>query len=396
MRMFTAVITLLGLAATATAQDSFWSDQDWPRASLASVGLSETAFNELDQRIRNGDYGYVDRLVVVRDGQLVVDARYDNDYKAISRGVQSYIGCGYGCTDPSWNHQFNYLHPDWHPYFQGRDVHTLQSVTKSVSATLVGIAIERGSIAGVETRFLPYLSEYDLSAVEDDLHRATLKDLLTMRTGIEWHELDRPIDHTNTTGQLERSADWVQFTLDQPMDAEPGEKWVYNSGGSQLMAAIIQSATGKRMDDFAEEYLFGPLGIDDYHWKLTPAELPDALGGLYLEARDLARIGYLYLQDGVWNGTRILPEGWALEATAKHVSDPGYGYQWWRPDHGGEIVWAGRGFGDQALLVLPEWNVIAVVNSWNLFGLDVEKIDDAVVSAIIAEPARKQNPAGSK
>ena len=396
MRLFIASIVFFGLAVTAAAEDSSWPTQGWPHASVAAVGLSETSFNELDHRIRNGDFGYVDRLVVIRNGKLVVDARYDNDYKAISRGVQSYIGCGYGCTDPSWDHQFNYLHPDWHPYFQGRDIHTLQSVTKSVSATLVGIAIERGAIEGVDTHFLPYLSRYDLSAVEDDLHRATLKDLLTMRTGIEWHELDRPIDNTNTTGQLERSTDWVQFTLDQPMDAKPGEKWVYNSGGSQLMAPIIQSATGKRMDHFAVEHLFGPLGIDDYHWKQTPMGLPDALGGLYLEARDLARIGYLYLQDVVWNGTRILPEGWVAEATARQVPDPGYGYQWWRPDYSGEIVWAGQGFGGQALLVLPEWDVVAVINSWNLFGLDVLKIDDAVVSAIVAEPARKQRPPGSK
>lgn len=389
MQLSAVIIALFWLTATAVAEDSSWPGAEWPRTGLASAGLSETAFDELDKRIRNGDFGYVDRLVVIRSGQLVVDARYDHDYQAISRGTRSYIGCGYGCADPSWNHQYNYLHPDWHPYFQGRDVHTLQSVTKSVSATLIGIAIERGSIAGVDTRMLPYLAEYDLSAVDDDLHKATLQDLLTMRTGIEWHELDRPIDDTNTTGQLEKSADWVQFTLDQPMDARPGAKWVYNSGGSQLMAAILQSATDVRMDRYAEEHLFGPLGIDEYHWKLTPAGLPDALGGLYLEARDLARIGYLYLRDGVWNGSRILPEGWALEATARHVEDPGYGYQWWRPDHAGEIVWAGHGFGGQALLVLPEWDVVAVINSWNLFGMDVEDLNSAVVSAIVAEPARK-------
>ena len=396
MRLFATVFVSFGLALAAVAEESTWPAVDWPRASPASVGLSETAFDDLDQRIRNGDFGYVDRLVVVRDGQLVVDARYDNDYKTISSGARSYIGCGYGCADPSWDHQYNYLHPDWHPYFQGRDVHTLQSVTKSVSATLIGIAIERGSIAGVETRFLPYLSDYDLTAVEDDLHRATLKDLLTMRTGIEWHELDRPIDDTNTTGQLENSADWIQFTLDQPMDSEPGEKWVYNSGGSQFMAAILQSATGMRMDQFAEEYLFGPLGIDDYHWKQTPRGLPDALGGLYLEARDLARIGYLYLRDGVWEGARLLPEGWAAEATARHVSDPGYGYQWWRPDYAGQVVWAAQGFGGQALLVLPEWDVVAVINSWNLFDLEVEQFESAVVSAIVAEPAQKKRAAESK
>jgi CubicO group peptidase (beta-lactamase class C family) len=350
------------------------------------VGLPAAALDELDERIRNGDFGYVDRLVVVRHGQVVVDGRYDNDYREISRGARSEIGCGNGCPDPEWDHQFNYLHPDWHPYYQGRDVHTLQSVTKSVAATLIGIAIEQGAITGVDSPLLAHLDGYDLSAVAPALHRATLQDLLTMRTGIEWHEIDRPIDDSNTTFQLEGSEDWVRFTLSQPMDAEPGEKWAYNSGGSHLMAAILQSAAGTRMDRYAEENLFGPLGIEDYHWKRTPAGLPDALGGLYLEALDLARIGYLYLRDGVWEGERILPEGWAAEATAKHVSEPGYGYQWWRPDPGGEPVWAGQGFGGQYLLVLPERDVVVAINSWNLFGLEVEEIRDAVVSAIVAEP----------
>ena len=168
---------------------------------------------------------------------MILNERYKNDYEAISRGRQSEIGCGYGCSDPDWNHAFNYLHPDWHPYYQGRDVHTLQSVTKSISATLIGIAIQRKEIPGVDALLWPLLQDYDLSAVEAPLGRASLEDLLTMRTGIEWHETDRPMGDTNTTILLERSEDWVRFTLEQPMDAEPGQKWAYNSGGSQLISA---------------------------------------------------------------------------------------------------------------------------------------------------------------
>ncbi len=332
-------------AEGAYAQSTAWPGTEWARSAPAAVGLSAPAFTDLDARIRAGEFGHVDRLVVIRHGRLVVDEHYDRDYREISRGTRTEIGCGYGCPDPEWDHQFNYLHPDWHPYHQGRDIHTLQSVTKSVAATLVGIAIGRGAIEGVDAPLLPFLEGYDASRVEQGLRDATLQDVLTMRTGIEWHESNRPIGDTNTTIQLERSHDWVQFTLEQPMDAQPGERWVYNSGGSQLMAAIVQHATGTRMDRFAEAHLFGPLGIEEYHWKMTPAGLPDALGGLYLEALDLARIGYLYLRDGVWDGTRILPEGWVAEATARHVTRPGYGYQWWRPDPGGEPVWAGQGFG---------------------------------------------------
>lgn len=381
-----AAMTLL--CSGVVGQEATWPTDGWARASAADHGLDPALLEALDARVRAGEFGYIDRLVVVRDGFLVQDERYEVDYEEVSEGRTSAIGCGFGCTDPSWDHEFNYLHPDWHPYYQGRDVHTLQSVTKSVSATLIGIAIARGEIVGVDAPLLPFLSAYDLSGVPAGLHEATLADLLTMRTGIEWHETDRPMDDTNTTILLERSADWVAFTLTQPMDAAPGEKWAYNSGGSQLMSAVLRAATGQTMDLYAEQHLFGPLGIEDYYWKITQAGLPDALGGLYLEAADLAKIGYLYLKGGVWDGQRLLPEGWVEAATRRHVENPGYGYQWWRPDPGGVEVWAGQGFGGQFLLVLPDYDVVAVINSWNQFGGRPGNLRDALVSAIVDATAR--------
>ncbi len=375
--------TLAFSALKASAQDVPWPTNGWTLSTPVDEGLSADPLHELDRRVRDGDFGYIDRVVVVRHGRLVVNERYDNDYREISRGRTSQIGCGFDCADSSWDHQFNYLHPDWHPYFQGRDVHTLQSVTKSVSATLLAVAIRRGEINGVEVPLLPFLSGYDLSQVDSRLRGATLEDLLTMRTGIEWHESDRPIGDSNTTIQLERSLDWVQFTLRQPMDAAPGEKWVYNSGGSQLMSAILRRVTGRTMDSYAEDHLFGPLGIQDYEWKLTPAGLPDALGGLYMEAEELAKIGYLYLHDGVWDGDRILPEGWVKAATERQVEQPGYGYQWWRPDPAGVEVWAAQGFGGQFLLVLPEQDIVAVINSWNVFGERFANLRDTLVDALV-------------
>lgn len=381
---FGFLVFLAGTGPLAAAQQAPWPTSGWARSSPQDQGVAPGPLEDIDRRIRAGDFGYIDRLLVIRNGFVVQNERYDQDYESISQGRQSQIGCGFGCADDSWDHQFNYLHPDWHPYYQGRDVHTLQSVTKSISATLVGVAIHRGEIAGVDAPLLPFLGGYDASRVEDGLRRATLDDLLTMRTGIEWHETDRPMDDTNTTIQLERSDDWVQYTLDQPMDAAPGEKWAYNSGGSQLMSAIIRDATGRTLDAYAEDHLFGPLGIDDYYWKKTRAGLPDALGGLYLEAEQLAKIGYLYLHDGVWDETRILPEGWVAAATARRVENPGYGYQWWRPDPGGVEVWAGQGFGGQFLLVLPDYDIVAVINSWNLFGGRFVNLRNALVEAIVA------------
>lgn len=179
------------------------------------------------------------------------------------------------------------------------------------------MALQRGEIQKLDVPFLTFFKDRDLSRVDPRLHRATLDDVLTMRTGIEWHEQDRPLDATNTTMQLEAAKDWIQFTLVQPMDAEPGTKWAYNSGGNMLLSGIIRAATGKFIDDYAREYLFSPLGIRDFHWKRTPTGHPDTEGGLYLSAPDLAKIGQLYLADGVWDGRRLLPAGFAVRATTR-------------------------------------------------------------------------------
>jgi CubicO group peptidase (beta-lactamase class C family) len=383
-------LVVLATACGGGARVAPWPTDGWATDAADSQGLDPAPLRALHDQIAAGRYGSVDRLLVVRNGFLVLDERYPRDYREISRGQRSVIGCGWeSCTDSSAIHEFNYLHPEFHPWYRGRDVHTLQSVTKSVAATVLGIAIGREAIAGVDAPLLSFLAEYDLSRVDPRLHRATLADLLTMRLGIEWHEADRPLDATNTTLQLEWSPDWVQFTLDQPMDATPGTKWVYSSGGSHLLSAVVRRATGMTIDAYAEEHLFGPLGITDYHWKRERRGLPDAEGGLYLEAAQLAKIGYLYLHDGVWDGRRILPEGWVDSATARRVNgvgdtDWGYGYQWWRPDHQGTEVWAGLGFGGQCLFVLPEHEIVAVVNGWNVFGGRSRDIVGPVLDALVA------------
>ena len=386
-----ACASLLGCAAR---QDAPWPTRGWSTSTPQAQGLDPAPLAALDRALAAGTYGHVDRLVVVRNGYLIASHRYDNDYRAISRGRRDAIGCGTdACQGWTGQPDFNYYDPDRHPYYLGRDIHTLQSVTKSVTSALIGIAIGRGEITSVEAPLLSFLEDYDLSGVDQRLRDATLQDLLTMRSGIEWHEIDRPLDSTNTTLLLELSRDWVQFTLDQPMDADPGTKWAYNSGGSHLMSAILRKATSQTADLFAEEYLFGPLGIDDYYWKKTPSGLPDTEGGLYLEAEQLAKIGYLFLKDGVWEGRRVLPEGWVEASVSRQVDSvdaqrTGYGYQWWRLDRGEVAVWAGLGFGGQRLLVLPELEVVAVVNAWNIFDERRPSVLTALLDALLAAAGR--------
>ena len=368
----------------------------WPAATLESQQLDPAPLRAIVSKAKTGTFGNSDRLVVIRNGKLLLDERFNLDYREISRGKSSPIGCGIDvCKDSSEINQYNYLHPTFHPFWRGTQAHTLQSVTKSVTATVIGVAMQRGEIKSVQTPLLSFFTKYNLSKVDPRLRKATLADLLTMRSGIEWHETDRPLDSTNTTLQLEHSKDWIQFTLDQPMDSDPGTKWVYNSGGSALMAEVIRSSTGKHVDEYAKQYLFGPLGITSYHWKRTPTGHPDTEGGLYLDPLDLAKIGQLFMDDGMWRGKRLLPPGWAKEAAGRvvdHVNpaapqSPGYGYQWWRYDRRNTEIWAGNGFGGQFLLVLPQYKLIAVTNNWNVFGVPpqmgiLNPLIDAVLDAV--------------
>ena len=376
-----------------SVQQTIWPTNGWTSATPESAGLQSSPWIALDSAFRAGRNGNVNHLLVIRRGLKVFESNYRRDYRQIAAGRRSPIGCGPGACDgfkaaPG----FNYFDPEQHPYYRNDGVlHNLQSTSKSIVATVLGVALQRGAIRSLDTSLLSYLQNYASVIPDRRLARATLKDLLTMRTGIEWHEQDRPLDSTNTTVQLEASADWVRFTLSQPMDADPGTKWAYNSGGSHLISAVIRSATGQDAASYAREHLFAPLGIKSFHWKLAGGGLPDGESGVYLSAESLAKIGLLYLRDGVWDGRRILPEGWARTATSKLVTEGvagGYGYQWWRADRGALEVWATRGFGGNYMLVIPAEEMIVVSLGWNVFGDRVPDTMRPLIDAIVASTAR--------
>ena len=192
---------------------------------------------------------------------------------------------------------------------------------------------------------------------------------------------------------MEASKDWVQFVLDQPMAAEPGSAFVYSSGVTELLAAGPEEATGRHADEYAAEHLFAPLGIERFYWKQTPTGQPDTEGGLYLTPRDLAKIGYLYMKDGVWEGRRLLPEGWVGGLHAA-PSDPG------RRRRLAEVrlpVVGAAGEGARPtpasataasyLIVVPSRELIAVFTGWNIYdkpALSADHALDRVLEAIRA------------
>ncbi|MCH7562898.1 MAG: serine hydrolase [Gemmatimonadetes bacterium] len=344
-----------------------WPGETWPTSTPAAQGIDAAAIDSLVADIEAGEYGLVDAFMLIRNGMVVANHRFSHDYAA--------IGAEYDTT----NHQYNYDHPDWHPYLRGTELHTLQSVTKSITSAALGIAMDEGLLGGVDTPVMSFFEAYEPYATDERKEATTLEDFLTMRSGLRWITTGGYSSALHSTIQLEASDGWIRFVLETPTDTTPGSRYQYNDGVSVLLGKVLREATGQRIDQWAKERLFEPIGITDFHWKITPDGEADTEGGLYLSTEDLARIGYLFLRGGEWNGRQIVSREWVEASTSPVVRDvapdngrpdPGYGYQWWVPDHEGGTtrVFAGNGYGGQFVLVSPEHDIVVVFNGWNIHG----------------------------
>ena len=370
--------------SNASAQSTqSWPTEKWIVSSPEKEGIDPLAIKELVSDIEAGKYGLLDHFLLIRHGRVVADHHFEHDYKKIATSYDQK------------NHQYNYDHPNWHPYYRDTKLHTLQSVTKSINSVALGIAIDEGHIPdGVKTPAMSFFKEWKPDMSDQRRRAMTLEDMLTMRSGIRWNEMVSYDSDENSCIQLEASENWIQFVLDQPMREQPGARFDYNSGVSVLLGKIVQVATGKRVDEYAREKLFEPLGIKESYWKITPDDEVDTEGGLYLSAHDLARIAYLVLRKGNWNGKQIVSEAWVNASTAPVVSDvfpasakndQGYGYQWWVPTHesGQTKIFSGSGYGGQFPIVVPEHDLVIVFNAWNIHDQPEMSSMRAVIDRII-------------
>jgi len=359
----------------------------WAESTPEREGLDRAALAAFDAELAAGKHGYVDSMLVIRHGRVAYEKTYD--------WSKEYVRLFAGKGAPGI---YNYYDPGWHPYYKSTRLHTMQSVSKSVTSALVGIAIARGEIPGVDVKVMPYFSDF---GIPPDPRRdaMTLRDVLTMTTGIRWDEESTDYtDPRNNCAVMESKDDWVRYVLEQPMAEQPGKAFVYNSGATELLSYLIWKTTGRQADDYAKEHLFAPLGID-FHWKRTPKGLADTEGGLYLAPRDLAKLGELYMKDGVWRGKRILPKGWAAESVAPRVDthEKGfrYGYQWWIPpasasDGANPKAFAAWGYGGQFLFVVPDLDLIAVFTGWNIY--DKPELDPVLALGRLRNAIRDHRP----
>ena len=393
---------LLVLGTATSRSQGTGAPHDWPRATPQSVGLDPASLEALSLDFENGKYPDVDSMLIIRCGKNVYERHYSHDYgkiyyqEAHERGPLNARLTGI----------YNYFDPRYHPYYEGSDAHTMQSVTKTITSVLIGIAMYRGEFhATLNTPVISFFDATKIKNLDDRKRRMTIRDLLTMQSGLDWDE-DLPYNNPhNGSSAMEASDDWIKFVIDRPMAHEPGTFFAYSSGVAELFSYIFEKATGQDIEVYATKHLFQPLGFQHQFWKRTPLGVVDTEGGLYLRPEDLAKVGLLYLQGGVWQGHRMLSEDWVKQSTTPTSNGRRglkYGYLWWLVPHGKSgqnLAWAALGLGGQRLLVVPEDQLILVFTAWDILEtapLNSSEMIDRVTAGIrpvscSTSSARKRN-----
>lgn len=393
-RTLRVLAVLAGFGAGLAAQPA--PKRGWPLGTPAAAGVNARVLDSIDAEIGRGDYGNVDRMLVIRGGRAIYDRRYQHDYDTIyadSAKTHNPLNAG------DFTGLYNYFNPWWHPYYRRGDLHSLQSVTKTITSVIIGIAITRGDFPTIETPVLRFFDTTAVANIDDRKRRLAIRHLLTMTGGFDWNENLPYIDPRNNAVAMEASGDWVRYTINLPMAREPGAEFNYSSGETELLAHIFHRATGSDIEEYAARHLFGPLGIEHWYWKRTPSGLIDTEGGLYLEAGDLARIWYLFLKDGVWRGTRIVSSDWVKKSVTPAIvagnrpGAPQYGLKWWlyrNPSDTTKLVWSGSGFGGQTPMAFPERDLVVVFNGWNILpggkSLPLRRIMERITKAVPPTP----------
>ena len=341
---------------------TYFPETTWRTASPEQVGIPTSVLARVDQRVASNAWRGLNSFLVIRRGYLVMER-----------------------------------------YFGGSsrdDVHTMQSVSKSVTSLVTGIASDQGAL-DIEAPVLSLLPRYSNASPDPRLARVSLRHLLEMRSGINFYENPypgSPLEILNTS-----RGDWARIALEQPFNAEPGALWQYNSGGVIALGAAVASATGAPFYAYARERLFSPLGISGQYWIVSSYDTTvHTGGGLHLRAIDLAKLGYLVLKQGRWNGQQVVSSAWLARSTAPvttRASQFGgvsvdYGYLWWMAPIDPALstvelsnrVMIASGNMNQFLFVAPSLDVV-VANTGatnESFGVTVDFVVRELIPAILS------------
>ena len=285
------------------------------------MNIDENLLTEMVNKIKNGKYGKVNSVLILRKGRLVFEEYFDGFYT--------------------------------------NDLHFLMSATKSISSILVGIAVGKGLIKSINQKLLNFYPEYR-NKIDQTWNDVTLRNILTMTTGLD-------INGENYEDFLTCIDDIIQSTFEQKFKFRPGEKFQYLSPPVNLLAGVLIQTTGESVQKFAEENLFKPLGITGYKWQnFKKNNYPLMDGSLCLKPRDMAKIGQMILDEGKWNNKQIVLRQWIEESTSLKINVDkitSYGYLWWRGKSqskpGLNAVFA-NGLGGQHIVVVPGLSLVIV------------------------------------
>ncbi len=304
-----------------TASNVIWPTKSWEISTPEQQGMDSASLARLIETV--GNYGQ-DSLTVVRHGKIVADAYYA-------------------------------------PYLPGIS-HDLRSVTKSIVSTLTAIELQRGLLDSVDHPVVDFFPEKTILHLDENKKAMTVQTLLDMTSGIEWREKNYTPDETIM--KMYRAPDRTEFVLSQPMSSNaPGSQFYYNSGNPYVLSALITKLSKENAFEFAKKELFGPLGIASAKWGKVDAQgVTDGEAGLSLSPHDMAKIGYLYLHNGVWEGKQIIPSSWverAKEGIVPATFGLHYANLWWSLPEKGAYMALGRH--SQMIIVLPKIDVVAVL-----------------------------------
>lgn len=328
-----------------TYQAPLASGDGWKTNDLTQLGLDAAPLELLINNINNKRAGFlhIDSLVIAQNGQLL---------------LQEQLRTSLDFAD------------DWAGN-RDIDLHVLNSVTKSYTSALIGIAIDQQLISGVDVKVHDYFAhKLPIENWTEDKQNITLENWLNMRHGYDWDEWNVSyLDSSNLNSQMNNARDPIQFLLNRPMATEPGITFAYSTGVSFGIGRLLQLATGMSVEDFLVDNLLTPLNISNYDFWSLNGQLHTG-SALYLETRDMAKFGQLFLDGGVWNGERIISQQWVETSTQQRVDlnetgSSGYGYQWWMGefDAGGQTYssYYANGYGGQFIFVFPELQLVVAM-----------------------------------